>query len=141
MNNVKSYSELIEFDTFKDRYNYLKLSGVVGEETFGWDRYLNQILYHTREWKRVRDFVITRDRGCDLAVEGMEIPGKIIIHHMNPITPNLIKLRDPIIFEPEFLITVSIDTHNGIHFGTEFQPIETFVERKEGDTCLWKKVF
>lgn len=136
---IRTYSELIKFNTFEDRYNYLKLSGIVGEETFGWSRYLNQKLYHDeRIWKRIRDEVITRDLGCDLGLEGYEILGKIIIHHMNPITKVQIEKNDPMIYDPEYLITVSHNTHNGIHYGKNLETVKVVLERSKNDTCPWR---
>ena len=135
----RTYSELITLSTFEDRYNYLKLSGVVGESTFGFDRYLNQMFYRSREWKRVRDFVILRDNGCDLGIEGYEIKGKILIHHMNPIKPEDIKSNNKVLLEPEYLISTTHNTHNAIHYGDENLLIKAPVERTKSDTCSWRK--
>lgn len=136
---MRTYSELIQYDSFEDRFNYLKLGGQVGSETFGFDRYLNQALYRSLEWKRIRNEVITRDLGCDLGIEGYEINSGVIIHHMNPITIDQIQNRDPIIFDPEFLITTVLRTHNAIHYGDESIIKITFgtLERKRNDTKLW----
>lgn len=137
---MKTYSELKQLKTFRDRYNYLRISGKVGVETFGFDRYLNQALYTSPDWKRVRDYVIARDNGCDLGIPGREINSRAIIHHMNPITESQILHRDPDIFNPEYLITTTHKTHNAIHYGSEdlLEGISEFVERTPNDTCLWR---
>ena len=135
---MKTYSELIKIDTFFERYEYLKLDGAVGLETFGVDRYLNQALYTSYEWKRVRNLVITRDNGCDLGIYGMIIPSRIIIHHMNPITIEQVINRDPIIFDPEYLITTQHSTHNAIHYANDQMLAKEPVVRTKGDTCPWK---
>lgn len=136
---IKRYSELKNIETFNGRFEYLKLGGVVGMETFGFDRYLNQALYKSKEWKRVREQIILRDNGCDLGIEGHDIIGRmLIIHHMNPITERQILDRDPIIFDPEFLILVSHKTHNAIHYGTEIDQMLP-MERTKNDTCPWRK--
>lgn len=114
--NIKRYSELIKFLTFEERYDYLKLNGRVGEDTFGFDRYLNQVFYRSKEWRSVRDFVIARDNGCDLAIDGREIFDKILIHHMNPITKDDVLKRRDYILDPEYLITVTKRTHDAIHY-------------------------
>lgn len=137
MNSIKTYSELIMLNTFIERFNYLKLEGSVGIETFGFDRYLNQALYKSREWKRVRDQVIIRDCGCDLGIEDREIFGRIIIHHMNPISELQVQRRDPVIFDPEFLICTTIETHNAIHYSDEEILFKDIIERKPEDTKLW----
>lgn len=130
------------FDTYEERYNYLKLDGQVGASTFGFDRYLNQIFYRSPEWKRIRRDVIIRDNACDLGVEGRDIFDKrfIIIHHMNPISIDQIKDRDPAIFNPEFLITTILRTHNAIHYGDVDQLIKDPIVRQANDTCPWKGV-
>lgn len=138
-NALKKYSELIKIETFMDRYRYLKLDGVVGKDTFGFDRYLNQKLYHSKEWKRVKDFVIARDLARDLGVEGFDINGRIYIHHMNPITQKDIVDFSDYVFDPEFLITTTHRTHNAIHYGNEDQLVVNFVERKPNDTIPWLK--
>lgn len=135
---IRTYSELCKLKTFKERYNYLKLCGQVGKETFGFDRYLNQIIYKLPEWKSVRDKVIVRDCGCDLGMEGYEIGEKILVHHMNPITMDDIISHSQDIFNPEYLICVSHQTHNAIHYGDENQLILDPVERSPNDTCPWK---
>lgn len=134
---MRTYSELIRFDTFEDRFNYLKLIGYVGESTFGFDRYLNQTLYHSREWKKVRDEVIIRDDGCDMGLVDFMIYDRIIIHHMNPITIEDLEFGNDVVFNPEFLICVSTQTHNAIHFGDDKIIPRGPVERYAGDTKLW----
>ena len=139
MNNIRTYSELIKLPTFKERFNYLKLDGLVGKETFGYDRYINQQLYqHNPRWKKVRDTVIIRDNGCDLGVEGFEIFGKIIVHHMNPITMDDILNDRDWIYDPEFLICTVHNTHNAIHYGDERQLMTAPIVRTKNDTCPWK---
>lgn len=135
---IRRYSELISYNNFLDRYNYLKLKGQVGLDTFGLDRYLNQTLYRSYKWRKVRDEVLIRDNGCDLGMEGYEIGGKIIVHHMNPLTIEQIEDDDPIIYDPEFLICVSHITHNAIHYGDEKLLSRLPVERVPNDTCPWK---
>lgn len=138
MTNIRTYSELITFPTFKERFNYLKLSGLVGESTFGFDRYLNQMFYRSQRWKEIRDFVIIRDNGCDLGVEGYEIHSRIIIHHMNPITIEDIRKESEYLLDPEFLICTIHNTHNAIHYGDENLLIKVPIERSKNDTCPWK---
>lgn len=135
----RTYSELSKLNTFKERFEYLKLDGLVGKDTFGWDRYLNQVFYKSPEWKSVRDKVIVRDCGQDLGVEGYDIFGKIIIHHMNPMNLEDIAKRNPDIFNPEYLICVSHSTHNAIHYGDENQLMTGPIERTANDTCPWKR--
>lgn len=137
--NIKTYSELIKLPTFIERYRYLRLTGRVGEDTFGFDRYLNQIFYRSAEWKRVRDFVIVRDNGCDLGIEDRAIYGKILIHHMNPITDKDILNATDILLNPEYLICVSHITHNAIHYGDESLLITEPIVRTKNDTCPWKR--
>ena len=137
--DIRSYSELITIPTFEERFRYLKLDGRVGEETFGFDRYLNQIFYKSNEWLRVRDLVIVRDNGCDLGIEGREIYGRILIHHMNPITIDDITRRSKYILDPEYLITTVKNTHDAIHYGDESLLIKGPIERSKYDTCPWKK--
>lgn len=136
---MRTYTELKKLKTFEERYEYLKLKGSVGVETFGFDRYLNQALYTSPEWKKVRDTVLIRDNGCDLGIEGMDISSHAIIHHMNPITEKQIEERDPEIFNPEYLITVTHKTHNAIHYGDNknLEGINQKKDRAPGDTCLW----
>lgn len=136
----RSYSELITLPTFEERFNYLKLGGRVGRETFGFDRYLNQRLYHNSpKWRKVRDIVIIRDNGCDLAMEGYEIHGKVIVHHMNPITMDDIIHDREWIYDPEFLICTVHNTHNAIHYGDENLIVKAPVERTPFDTCPWRQ--
>lgn len=136
---IRSYTELSKLKTFEERYNYLKLSGSVGQDTFGSNRYLNQRFYHlSPEWKSVRDKVIIRDGGCDLGVEGHDICGRIIIHHMNPITIEDLESGSPYLFDPEYLICVTHNTHNAIHYGDESQLVTMPKERAPNDTCPWK---
>ena len=135
---IKSYSELIEFDTLLDRYRYLKLDGELGAATFGFDRYLNQQFYKLKEWKIARTKVIVRDLGCDLGIEGLEIIGSVIIHHMNPISIDDVKNKNPILIDPEYLISTQLNTHNAIHYGDESLLIlEKPIERSPNDTKLW----
>lgn len=135
---TKSYSEALQFSTFLERYRYLRLNDhAIGEETFGWDRYLNQTLYRSSEWRRLRDQIIIRDQGCDLAHADFPIGGKILIHHINPITKRDIIDRNPLIFDPENLICVSHITHEAIHYGGENLLYKDPVERRPGDTKLW----
>ena len=138
-NSIRTYSELITIPTFEERFEYLKLNGSVGLETFGHDRYLNQILYNSPEWRRFRPEIIVRDNGCDLACEGYEIFGKILIHHINPITAKDILNRNPKVFDPENVITTVHNTHNAIHYGDENLLITVPIERSRNDTCPWKK--
>ena len=137
--SIKTYSELIALPTFEERYRYLRLRGAVGQDTFGFDRYLNQAFYRSAEWKRVRDLVIIRDNGCDLGVEGHEIYGRILIHHMNPITIKDIQVASEFLLNPDYLICVTHATHNAIHYGDENLLIKTPIERTKNDTCPWKK--
>lgn len=139
-NNLKTYSELIKLKTFKERYEYLKLGGIVGEETFGFDRYLNQEFYRSKEWKSLRNYIITRDNGYDLGVEGRDIlSGKILIHHMNPITKEDILNKSDLLLNPEYLICTTKNTHDAIHYGDESLLIEdTPIVRYKNDTCPWR---
>lgn len=135
---IRSYSELSQLQTFEERFEYLRLSGKVCDETFGFDRYLNQQLYRSAKWKKIRDQVIIRDGGCDLGIEDREVMGKVLIHHMNPITEYDLKTMDSKIFDPEYLITVSHITHNAIHYGDKSLLVSDPVVRTPGDTCLWR---
>lgn len=139
MKMIRTYSELVKLKTFEERFEYLKLTGVVGKETFGSDRWINQILYKSQEWKELRRFVILRDNGCNLGVEGYELYGTIIVHHMNPITIDDIVNRSKYVFDPEYLISTNDTTHNSIHYGNETKPEVTPIERTLNDTCPWKK--
>ena len=137
--SIKTYSELSRLATFEERYQYLRLDGIVGKETFGFDRYLNQVFYRSRQWKSIRDSVIIRDNGCDLGVEGHEIHSRIIIHHMNPITIKDIENESEFLLNPEFLICTVHNTHNAIHYGDENLLIWMPVERYKNDTCPWRQ--
>lgn len=134
----KSYTELITFDNFQDRFEYLRLRGYVGAETFGRDRYINQALYRSPEWKRFRRRVIIRDNGCDLGIEGHEIFDKILIHHINPITMEDVINRSFCIFDFDNVICTVLETHNAIHYGDELYLSTVPQERRPGDTCPWK---
>lgn len=142
---IKSYSELIKLPTFEERFQYLRLDGRVGEETFGFDRFLNQYLYQrSARWKSVRNEVIIRDNGCDLGVEGYEIPGfkygsRIIVHHMNPLTLRDLEMESDFVFDPEYLITVTHNTHNAIHYGDESLLFRAPIVRTRNDTCPWRR--
>ena len=135
---IKTYSELIKLKTFEERYEYLRLGGIVGRETFGFDRYLNQTFYKTNEWQSIRDHVIVRDNGCDLGIEGREIHSRILVHHMNPITKEDILSRSKYLLNPEYLICTIKSTHDAIHYGDESLLIKLPVERRKNDTCPWK---
>lgn len=135
---IRTYSELSKLKTFEERYQYLKLDGIVGKETFGFDRYLNQAFYRSKEWKRVRDKVIIRDNGCDLGCEDREIYDKILIHHMNPINKNDVLNRVERILDPEYLICTTKRTHDAIHYSDENLLILVPIERKPNDVCPWK---
>lgn len=138
--SIKTYSELITIPTFEERFDYLQLGGKVGEETFGYDRYLNQIFYNSEEWKRFRREIILRDMGCDLGIDDREIQGRIIVHHINPIEIEDIRLRRlSIILNPENAICVSDMTHKAIHYGDKSLLILPFAIRRKNDTCPWKK--
>ena len=135
----KCYSELITISTFIERYRYLRLGGKVGEDTFGFDRYLNQIFYKDPEWLRTRDLVIIRDGGCDLAMPDREILSRILVHHINPITKEDIINRDPKLFDLENLISTVKNTHDAIHYGDENLLIIEPIERSQNDTCPWRR--
>lgn len=140
MTTIRTYSELITLPTFEERYEYLKLNGIVSEETFGFDRYINQEFYQrSKEWKRIRDLVIIRDEGCDLGIEGREIRGKIIVHHMNPITKEDILTNSDFLLNPEYLICTLKSTHDAIHYGDENLLIKEPIIRTANDTCPWRK--
>lgn len=135
---MRTYSELITIPTFRERYEYLKLRGRVGEDTFGFDRYLNQVFYKSKEWKSIRDYVIARDLGRDLAMEGYEIYGRILIHHMNPIRKEDILYRSDLLLNPEYLVCTSKNTHDAIHFSDDSLLMAEPIERTKNDTCPWK---
>lgn len=136
--SIRTYSELILLPTFEERFKYLKLNGRVGDDTFGFDRYINQNFYKSADWKRIRDQIIIRDNGCDLALEGYEIYGRILIHHMNPITVKDVELSTEYLMNPEYLICVTHNTHNAIHYGDEKLLMKGPVVRTKNDTCPWK---
>lgn len=135
---IRTYSELSKLETFDERFNYLKLNSTVGKETFGLDRYLNQVFYRHREWKRIRSEIIIRDNGCDLGIDGLDIQRGIIVHHMNPITINDIEEWSAYLMEPEYLICTSLRTHNAIHYGDINLLNNSVTERLPNDTCPWK---
>lgn len=137
MRRTRSYSELRRLDTFLDRFKYLSLKGVVGEHTFGFDRWLNQMFYTSSEWRDIRQKVILRDEGCDLGIPGYEITTQLLIHHMNPITASDIENGESWILDPNFLITTSRRTHNAIHYGDESLLPKPLIARAPGDTKLW----
>jgi len=139
MTNIKTYSELIALPTFEERYRYLRLSGAVGGETFGFDRYLNQALYQSQEWKAVRDYVIVRDNGCDLAMDDYKIYGRIYVHHMNPLLPKHFQTNSDFLLNPEYLICVTHTTHNAIHYGDENLIPKGPIIRTKNDTCPWRR--
>jgi hypothetical protein len=135
---IRTYSQLRKIKTYEERYKYLQLRGRVGLDTFGYDRFLNQLLYNSRRWKKIRDVVIIRDHGYDLGIEDYEIYGKIFIHHMNSLTIEDIESGRDEVFDPEFLISTSFDTHNAIHFGDESLLPRLPIIRTRNDTCPWK---
>lgn len=138
MGLIRTYSELIKLSSFEERFEYLRLDGRVGKETFGFDRYLNQIFYKSNEWLSVRDYVIIRDNGCDLGIYGREIRERIIVHHMNPIKKEDILSRSSSLLDPEFLICTIKNTHDAIHYSDESLLFKMPVERRKNDTCPWK---
>lgn len=135
---MRTYRELSRLKTFDERFEYLKLNGFVGEETFGYDRYLNQMLYKSPEWRSLRRDIIIRDNGCDLGLEGYDIQGMIIVHHMNPISVDDLKDFSSDVINPEYLICVSSLTHKAIHYSDKSLIPQMPVERRPGDTCPWK---
>lgn len=137
MATIKTYSQMSRLDTFEERFEYLKLFGSVGRSTFGFDRYINQRFYQSSQWKRAREFVIVRDDGCDLGVPGYEIYSNILIHHINPVDVEAIVHGDDWIFDPEYLITTTQNTHNAIHYGDASLLPKKVVAREFGDTKLW----
>lgn len=136
---IRTYSELITLPTFEDRYRYLQLNGAVGKDTFGFDRYINQQFYRSKEWQRIRDEVIIRDNACDLGMEGYEIHGRIYVHHMNPIMVRDIQSNSDYLINPEFLICTTHRTHNAIHYGDENLLARAPIERTKNDTCPWRR--
>lgn len=136
---IRTYSELIKLPTFKERFEYLKLGGVIGEETFGFDRYLNQVFYKSREWKKLRNDIIIRDNGCDLAMPDREIIDQtILIHHMNPITKEDILNMTEFVLNPEYLICTILNTHNAIHYGNSNLLYQEPIVRYKNDMCPWR---
>lgn len=137
---IKTYTELAQCTTFIERYNYLKLNAVIGQDTFGFDRYINQRFYKSLEWRRVRDFVIVRDNGCDLGMDGYEINNGILIHHLNPIDKRDVEEATLFLLNPEYLITTKLSTHNAIHYGDEkLLTNQRIIERTRNDMCPWKR--
>lgn len=136
--SIKTYSELITIPTFEERFEYLQLKGSVGKDTFGYDRHLNQVLYRSPEWKRLRNQIIIRDCGCDLACEGYDIHSKVLIHHLNPITVEDVLARSRKVFDPDNLVCVSHNTHNAIHYGDVYLLATGPIIRTKNDTCPWR---
>lgn len=137
--NLRRYSELKRLKTFEERYEYLRIGGLIGESTFGFERYLNQQLYTSQRWRQLRNEIIIRDNGCDLGIEGRDIYDKIIIHHMNPLTRDQMQEPDESMFDPEYLICVSLNTHNAIHYGDASLLRKDYIPRRPNDTCPWKR--
>jgi|SRR5580765_1138514 hypothetical protein len=137
MLKIRTYSDLTRLESFEDRFHYLELKGMVGERTFGFDRWMNQVLYKSKSWKDIRNHVIVRDNGCDLGVPGYEIYSGLIVHHMNPILLEDLQQGDNSVLDPEFLITTSLQTHNAIHYGDDSLLPRGPIKRKSGDTTLW----
>lgn len=135
---LRRYSELKRLPTFEERYEYLRIGGLIGESTFGFERFLNQALYTSQRWRLLRNKIIIRDNGCDLGIEGRDIYDKIIIHHMNPLTREQMQDPDESIFDPEYLICVSHNTHNAIHYGDASLLTKEYIPRRPNDTCPWK---
>ena len=136
--SIRTYSELITISTFEERFEYLQLKGSVGKDTFGYDRYLNQVLYRSPEWKRLRNQIIIRDGGCDLACDGYDIYDKVLIHHLNPITVEDVLTRSRKVFDPDNLVCVSHSTHNAIHYGDVDLLVTGPIIRTKNDTCPWR---
>lgn len=136
---IRTYTELMKLQTFEERFRYLKLVARVGEETFGFDRYLNQQFYHSQEWKSIRNEIIIRDNACDLGITGREMNKGIIIHHMNPITKDDLIHQSDFLLNPDYLICVSKKTHSAIHYGDESLLFDGLVERFKNDTCPWRR--
>lgn len=137
---IRTYSELCRLETFVDRYRYLRLRGEVCKETFGFERYLNQVFYHSQEWKMLRDKVIVRDMGCDLGLDGYEIHGQIYVHHMNPVLIKDVREVSDLLVNPEYLVCTTLRTHNAIHYGDETLLDTGITERRPNDTCPWRTV-
>ena len=136
--SIKTYSELITIPTFEERFEYLQLKGSVGKDTFGYDRHLNQVLYRSPEWKRLRNQIIIRDCGCDLACEGYDIHSKVLIHHLNPITVEDVLARSRKVFDHDNLVCVSHNIHNAIHYGDVDLLVTGPIIRTKNDTCPWR---
>lgn len=136
--SIRTYSELITIPTFEERFEYLQLKGSVGKDTFGYDRHLNQVLYRSPEWKRLRNQIIIRDDGCDLACDGYDVYGKVLIHHLNPITVEDVLARSRKVFDPDNLVCVSHNTHNAIHYGDVDSLVAGPIIRTKNDTCPWR---
>lgn len=137
--SIRTYSELIKLPTFEERFQYLRLRGSVGTDTFGFDRYMNQMFYKSKEWKEIRNIVIARDNGCDLGMNGHNIHNRIVIHHMNPISPKDIIDVTEYLLNPEYLICTHHDTHNAIHYGDESLLVTEPIVRTKNDTCPWRR--
>lgn len=137
MSRIRSYSELRRIETFEERFEYLSLRGTVGQTTFGFDRWVNQLFYRSKEWHAIRNHVIARDGGCDLGISGFEIHSGLLVHHMNPISITDIEQRKDWILDPEYLITTSLKTHNAIHYGDASLLPRKYEARRQGDTRLW----
>lgn len=135
---VKTYTELSNLKTFEERFAYLSENGIVGEMTFGGSRFINQDFYRSKEWKQIRDWVIIRDNGMDLGIDGMPINGKVLVHHMVPLRKEDFLYRTPFLIDPEYLITVSHQTHNALHYGTYASTPKDYVPRQPNDTCPWR---
>lgn len=136
---IRTYSELITIPTYEERFEYLRLDGLVGEETFGFDRYLNQIFYNSGEWRSLRNNIIIRDNGCDLAMEDYDIKGRIYIHHMNPIAITDILTQSDFLLNPDFLVCTAFRTHQAVHYGDASLLMTAPIERKQNDTCPWRR--
>lgn len=137
LKKIRTYSELVKIDSFKERFDYLRIGGKVGDVTFGYDRYLNQLLYTSKRWRKLRDEILIRDEGCDMAHPDWVIPGKIIVHHMNPIELEDLEEGNEEVFDPEYLVCVSATTHIAIHFSDDKLLPQEYVPRHSGDTCPW----
>ena len=136
---ILTYSEMIQLPTFEERFEYLRLFGQVGKDTFGFDRYFNQRFYRSKEWRDLRHHIFVRDNGCDLGIEGRDIYGRFLVHHMNPIDIDDIDEASDFLFNPNYLITVTHQTHNAIHYGDQSLLAKDPIERRPGDTCPWRK--
>lgn len=136
---IKKYSEVIQLNTFRERYDYLRFHSSIGEQTFGSDRHINQILYKSRTWRRTRERIIIRDSGLDLAMDGYVIFDNIIVHHINPVTVDDILNGEPNVYDPQNLICVSFETHNAIHFGNDLREVK-IITRTKNDTCPWLNI-